>query len=157
MGRFIIPLQQAPPRRRHLRSPTSPSHFAFRIHAQQRCSTPPAAAAWLISHQALHFSSKRPISHVAQQCFTSDIVNLPRLHRGDALNKVVHFLMLRRLMPGSSGVPSKKRWIIDKNLHQSSAFTYTIFLMKTFQATTLSCTIQVNKQLDEPAGGLSLQ
>lgn len=108
MGRFIIPLQQAPPRRRHLRSPTSPSHFAFRIHAQQRCSTPPAAAAWLISHQALHFSSKRPISHVAQQCFTSDIVNLPRLHRGDALNKVVHFLMLRRLMPGSSGVPSKK-------------------------------------------------
>lgn len=109
MGRFIIPLQQAPPRRRHLRSPTSPSHFAFRIHAQQRCSTPPAAAAWLISHQALHFSSKRPISHVAQQCFTSDIVNLPRLHRGDALNKVVHFLMLRRLMPGSSGVPSKKK------------------------------------------------
>lgn len=80
MGRFIIPLQQAPPRRRHLRSSTSPSHLAYRIHTQRRCSTPPATA-WLISHQALYFSSEQPISHVAQQSFTSDSVNLWKIAR----------------------------------------------------------------------------
>lgn len=35
----------------------------------------PPAAAWLISHQALHFSCERPISHVAQQRFTSDSIS----------------------------------------------------------------------------------
>ncbi|KAK2917428.1 hypothetical protein Q8A73_004174 [Channa argus] len=55
MGRFIIPQKQAPPRRRHLRSPTSPSHLAFRIHTQEALLHPYRRRLINISSSALVF------------------------------------------------------------------------------------------------------
>lgn len=154
MGQFIIPLQQAPPHRRHLRSPTSPSHLAFRIHTQHRCSTPPAAA-WLISHQALYFSYEQPISHVAQECFTSDSVNLWKIARrrcSAKWRKIKLFTFKEKKRKGAEMVPLPVRGALNKTncstkLHEASVqYTMCCFLMKMFQVTTSSCTVPVNTQ-----------
>lgn len=159
MGRFIIPLQQAPPRRRHLRSPTSPSHLTLRIHTQQLCSTPPTAA-WLISHQALYFSSEQPISHVAQQCFTSDSVNLWKIARRQCSAKRRKIKLFTKSVETVAQLVRGALKKMDRStkLHEPSVqYAICSFLMKMFQVTTSRCTVPVNTQPNEVTGGAILQ
>lgn len=72
MGRFIIPRQQAPPRPRRLRSPTSPSHLAFSIRTQTALLRPSRRRLINISSSAplllgmAHQSCGWTMSHVWQ-------------------------------------------------------------------------------------------